>query len=121
MEVDQFGDPVLADVIACVRQQGEGLSFRTHLGEEGHRGGWASFSRHATNKDLFLGWSDMRTHLAREDIQAISQDLGVLLQLLDLVGYAVVCRMGQGVSRVGEDHQGVHPGLEQRASQRQQV
>lgn len=57
------------------------------------------------------------THLSRQDIQAVSQALGVLLQLLDLVGDGALGRVRQGVSRGGQDDQGVGPGLKQRASQ----
>lgn len=60
-------------------------------------------------------------HLARQDVQAVSKALGVVSQLLDLVGYGVLGWMRQEVGRGGQKHQRVLPGLEQGARKGQKV
>lgn len=111
MEVCQSGNLIVADVVASsVGEEGDALSGWTHL-EEG-RESETNYShifhfQHFTSNEI-----DFSLHLAREDIQAIPQTLGVLLQLLELVGYAVVGWVGQIIGRVRQDRQGVYPGLE---------
>ncbi len=114
MEVGQFGNLILADVIASsVGQQGDGLSCWTHLGENRGkvvRGTKADFEIHfillfeLVQKQKSI-WVFLPTlaHLVGKDVKAVFQVLGVLLQLLDLVGYAALCWVRQGVSRGGQD------------------
>lgn len=57
------------------------------------------------------------THPVRKDVQPVSQGLGMLLQLLDLVRHAALSQLRQGHGGGGQQQQGVGPGMEQRASQ----
>lgn len=77
------------------------------------------FIEHATQ--MHIQRVAFRTHPVRKDVQTISQGLGMLLQLLDFVRHAALSQLRQGHGGGGQEQQRVGPGMEQRASQRQQV
>lgn len=99
MEVDELGDFVLAQVIASfVGQRGDSLSSLPHL--EGGGGVLVEGSKPcltllATDVQ-YIQRVALSTHPVRKDVQTVSQDLGMLLQLLDFVRYAALSRLRQG-------------------------
>lgn len=100
MEVDKLGDFVLAQVIASfVGQRGDSLSGLPHL-EGGEGGVLVEGSKPCltllTTDVQYIQRVALSTHPVRKDVQTVSQDLGMLLQLLDFVRYAALSRLRQG-------------------------